>query len=33
MLAIHADSPEMYERIGNELADLGIAVIEVADAE
>lgn len=33
MLAVHADSPEMYERIGNELADLGIEVVEIKDAE
>ena len=33
MLSIHADSPEMYERIGNELSDLGVEVAEIADAE
>ena len=33
MLGIHEASPEMYERIGNELADLGIEVAEIKDAE
>lgn len=30
---IRADSPDMYERIGNELADMGVAVPEVVDIE
>jgi hypothetical protein len=30
---IRADSPEMYERIGNELADMGVTLPEVVDVE
>ena len=33
MLRIHEANLEMYERIGNELADLGIEVAEIKDAE
>ena len=28
---IRSESPEMYERIGNELADMGVSVAEVVD--
>ena len=30
---IRDESPEMYERIGNELADMGVTVPEVVDVE
>ena len=33
MLRIHEESPEMYQRIGNELADMGVSVPEITDAE
>ena len=29
--SVRSDSPEMYERIGNELADIGITVPDVVD--
>ena len=33
MLRIHADSPDMFERVGNELADMGVDVPNISDAE
>jgi hypothetical protein len=30
---IRSESPEMYERIGNELADMGVTVPEVVDVD
>lgn len=33
MLRIHAENPDMFERIGNELADMNVDVPEISDAE